>query len=143
MDIKDYISVAAILFSSLALALGIWNRILNERMAKSNLYLTRYSDLEKNLVSWSDAFKLYDTDIEQAKKEGVTPEMIAYLVLFINSIHAECKSDGIDIKTELANSDLKRRVLSNPASIKTWKYAKNNFSAKVTFAIDTFIRSQV
>ena len=143
MDFKDYISIFALVFSTLAFALGIWNSVSNKRMAISNLYLSRYSELEKNLVVWSDAFKLYDVDLEQAKKEDVTPEMIVYLILFINSIHAECKFHGIDIKTELANSTLKRRFLSNPESIKTWKYAKNNFGDDVILDIDTFISSQV
>ena len=84
MDIRDYVSILAILFFPLAFALGIWNSVSNKRMAISNLYLSRYSELEKNLVMWSDAFKLYDVDLEQAKKEDVTPEMIVYLILSIN-----------------------------------------------------------
>ena len=92
---------------------------------------------------WSDAFKLYDVDLEQAKKEDVTPEMIVYLILSINSIHAECQFHGIDIKTELDDSTLKRRFLSNPESIKTWKYAKYNFGDDVILAIDTFISNEV
>ena len=50
---------------------------------------------------------------------------------------------GIDIKTELDDSTLKRRFLSNPESIKTWKYAKYNFGDDVILAIDTFISNEV
>ena len=124
MDNMDYIGILALSFSFLAFALSIWNSLANKRMTEANLYLSRYSGLETNLVLWSDAFKLYGVDLEQAKKEDVTVEMIVYLILFINSISAECQFHGIDIKTELANSTLKRRFLSNPESIKTWKYAK-------------------
>jgi len=145
MDNMDYIGILALSFSFLAFALSIWNSLANKRMTEANLYLSRYSGLETNLVLWSDAFKLYGVDLEQAKKEDVTVEMIVYLILFINSISAECQFLGVDITTELARPDgtLKRRFLSNPESIKTWKYAQNNFGDDVVKEIDTFISSVV
>ena len=142
MEPKDYISLVAIILSMLAFALAIWNRILNKRVADSSLYLARYSNVEANLANWHDAFKFYSIDIELAKQEKVTPEMIAYLILFINSIHAKCKANGANFKTELFTSEMRKRIFSNPDTIATWKFAKNAFGLDVANNIDEFISKQ-
>ena len=142
MELKDYVSLIAIVFSLFALLLGVWNRISNERRADSILYLARYSNVEANLANWHDAFKLYGIDIHLAKKENVSPEMIAYLILFVNSIHAKCKANESSIKEELFTSELRKRIFSNAETVATWKFSKNAFGIEVTNDIDEFISKQ-
>ena len=142
MELKDYVSLIAIVFSLFALLLGVWNRISNERRADSILYLARYSNVEANLANWHDAFKLYGIDIHLAKKENVSPEMIAYLILFVNSIHAKCKANESSIKEELFTSELRKWIFSNAETVATWKFSKNAFGIEVTNDIDEFISKQ-
>ncbi len=139
MEFKDYLAIAAITLSLLAFILGFWNRITSERKADANLYMARYSNLEVNLAVWHDALKLYGISLEEAKVEGVSAEMISYLILFINGIHAKCKATGNSLSYELNNSEMRKRIFSNPDTINTWKFAKKAFSKKIIDGIDDFL----
>ena len=142
MDGSDIASLFALLFSFLALCLGIWNRISNERRSDSNLYLARYHNVEVNLASWHEALRFYDIDVAKAKRENITPEMIAYLILYINSINAKCKANNTTIKEECLNSKTRQRIFSNQDTLTTWQFSKKAFGEDVVDGIDQFISSQ-
>lgn len=108
-------------------------------MADTTAYLARYQNVEINLVNWSDAFKFYGIDINQAKEHNVTPEMIAYLILYINAINSKCRFDGNNLKIEFSNNSLLRRMFSYEDTIATWKYTKNAFGNNVANEIDLII----
>jgi len=139
MEPKDFISIVAIVLSFFAILLGVWNRISSERRLDSSLYLARYSNIESNLANWHDAFKFYKIDIELAKKQNVSPEMITYLILFVNSIHAKCKANGSSFKNELYTSEMRKRIFSSSETVSTWEYSKRAFGEEIANDIDEFI----
>ena len=78
----------------------------------------------------------------KAKRENITPEMIAYLILYINSINAKCKANNTTIKEECLNSKTRQRIFSNQDTLTTWQFSKKAFGEDVVDGIDQFISSQ-
>lgn len=139
MEFIDYTSIVALVLSFIALVLSIWLGISNKRMSDTNLYLARYSNVEANLANWPDALRFYGIDINEAKEKNISPEMITYLILYVNSIHAKCKSSGASFKEELESNEMKKRILLNPEAINAWKFARNAFGGELSKEIDRLI----
>lgn len=139
MEFSDYISLIAVAFSFLALLLSVWNGVASRRMAETNLYLARYHNVEMHLASWPDALRFYGIDVNEAKEKNISPEMITYLILYVNSVHAKCKANGSSFKVELAENEMRQRIILNTEAVLAWQFARNAFGGELSKEIDSLI----
>lgn len=128
--------------SLLALVVSIINWRNGKKTDRSNLFLARYMGMESNLGEWHDAYKFYGIDIEEAKANGVTTDMLSYFILYIIALQAKCKATGNDVYTEINSHEFRKRFFLNEHTISTWPYVKLVFSGEIIEAVDKFIADQ-
>ena len=136
------IGFIAIAISLLSLIIVIRNNRKNNRMQKANFFIDRYYTYESKLTDWPEAFKFYDVDLDKAESNGVKPEQITYLILYINTLQAAAQFKEKKIKKILLGSYYIERMFSNQITRKAWEYAKNFFGDKTIEIIDNYLKEK-
>ena len=86
--------------------------------------MQRDSVFESRLADWPRALRLHGINIDAAKKEGIEPEDIAYLILSVNGLISFCNAKGVAPYEQLCLSDYRQRLFAQPDTRKAWGYAR-------------------
>jgi hypothetical protein len=102
--------------------------------------LERDMSFEGRLADWPEAFKLHGVDVEAAKREGLTPGQIAYMILSVNGLISYCTANGLDIYTQLKNSEYRKRMFAQRDTRLAWRYARLCIPKETAMKIDKYVK---
>ena len=111
----------------------------DQRRQRAIFHLERNLTFEGKLSEWSDAFKFYGIDLEEAKKKGISKEQITFLILSINTLSTIAQYEGKSVEEELLGNKYRGRMFSEKSTRMAWEYARKFFSDKTIDSIDRFI----
>ena len=141
-DMSDVTSLLAIAFSVTAFIITfVSNRKLSAKNAglqRAVFHMDRNAIFEGRLAEWPETFKLYGVDLQDAEKEGVTKELIAYLVLSFNSLTSVCDIEGESVYDQLQHNNYRRRMFDQEITRKAWKYVRR-FSSNNYRDVDRYL----
>lgn len=138
------LSITAIVFSLISFYLSFrFTRKSHEhdsRLQDAIFHMERNDFFEGKLAEWPDAFKFYGVNLDSAKKDGVSKEQIAYLVMSINALTSLSQSKGQTLAETLMNNTYRFKMFSHKETQTAWKYARKCFSDQTVEGIDIYLR---
>ena len=131
--------LASFVISGLAFLFSIIAFMLARRQQTAQFDVQRDTIFEGHLADWPDAFRLHGVDIEAAKKDGISPEQIAYMILSINGLISYCMANDLDVYSQLTKSDYRQRMFAQSDTRATWRYARLCIPKKTVCQIDRYV----
>ncbi len=113
----------------------------NDRLERAVFYLERNSSFEGKLFECPEALALMGVDLEEAEREGVSPSLIAYMVMNMNAAISYCTATGRKLEDHIRDSRYRRRLFKQDISRRTWKYARL-FSVDAFEKIDIYLKEE-
>ena len=139
MYIPITISITSVLISIIAYYHSVKSKKKEHGFRLSNFTINRNLSFEEKLFSWKGAFELYGIDLNEAKKDGVTQEHIAYLVLCLNAQSATAEGLGISVLDHIHQSKWRQNMYRQSITKKTWKYARQMFEDFTVKDVDEYL----
>ncbi len=128
MNTTDVIASLALVFSAVSFAISLWYQRtianVSNRLQEAVFDMDRDTQFEGRLAEWPDAFRFYGVDIEAARKEGISPQQITYLILSVNAMTYACSALDRTIYEHLTTNDYRQRMFSYAVTRRAWKFAR-------------------
>lgn len=143
MNTTDVIASLALFFSVVSFVISLWHQWtmakVNSRLQEAMFDMDRDTQFEGRLAEWPEAFQFYGIDLETARKEGVSAQQIAYLILSVNAMTYACSAIGRSVYEHLTSSDYRQRMFSHAETRKAWKFARSCIPKASGEQIDRYI----
>jgi hypothetical protein len=138
------VSILALIFSIVSFYISfVQNRkIENKRIRLQNALfdIQRDSVFESRLAEWPSALRFHGIDVESAKKDGLEPGDIIYLILSIGGLIAFSEAEDITVYDQLLKSDYRQRMFAQTETRTAWKYARLCIPFEQRDDIDRFLK---
>jgi hypothetical protein len=148
MTLRDWVLIVSVCVNFVSVAVTVWTWRRSQEAARLQAQMERFFLFEGKLAEWPDALTFYDIDREAARRDGVTSEQIAYVVLAINALMADYRSRPgrvrslgrvRNLKEFIEASSYWSHLLRQPRTALVWRYARNCVSEPWREQITRFV----
>ena len=150
MNLRDWVLIGSVLVNLVSVAVTVWMWRRSQEAARLQAQMERFFQFEGKLAEWPDALTFYDIDREAARRDGVTSEQIAYVVLAVNALMADYRSRPgrvrplgrtRDLVEFIGASSYWSHLLGQPRTALVWRYARNCVSEPWREQITRFVET--